>query len=247
MRQAEAIRESIRYVLTGRIRRIDFSGTPEFPGDPDDGYRVTHALDMGFEQGYGADPQQLILGSAAPAGVSADFGAERSGAGWANPSSFVITSALVRLLGASEQFEMDVLKALFYYRPSGVLGHEYDHEEIFADPEVFLEVPKGTEQAPVYEKPPLWTWLRRHAENNVERQKVFSRVFGITTLPDGSKSEQAAFTKFRAELYEKRNAVAHGRKGVEMNLADYIAADVFIAQCMTHIHHQCREKLKLHI
>ena len=58
-----------------------------------------------------------------------DFGVERSGAGWEKLGNFIITSAFVRLLGAWEQFELDVLKALFYYRPSGeILGPPEESE-----------------------------------------------------------------------------------------------------------------------
>ncbi len=52
-----------------------------------------------------------------------DVGTERSGAGWANAANFCITSAFLRLLGAWEQYELDVLKALVHYRPTAeVLG-----------------------------------------------------------------------------------------------------------------------------
>lgn len=48
-----------------------------------------------------------------------DIGLDRSSSGWIRLPNFITSSALIRVLGAMEQFEIDVLKALLYYRPHG--------------------------------------------------------------------------------------------------------------------------------
>jgi len=198
---------------------------------------IWFALTEGFENGYGTHPDHLILGSDAPPGVNVDIGEERSGAGWKDPGNFLITSAFVRLLGTLERFEMDVLKALFFYRPSGLLGVEADQITITASSDVFLEEPEKSGDSLIYRKPAVWTWLRKQAENNVERRKIFSQVFGIKTVPDSGSQLN--------EWYEKRNRIAHGRQGVRMLLGEYINVDVFISKCMRHVSEQCEASLKL--
>src|SRR5690606_23008619 len=109
------------------------------------------------------------------------------------PANFIITSAFVRLLGALEQFEMDVLKCLFYYRPSGMLGDEEDWLEQEVEPDVVQEVPQIDKKDPtkqIYSKPPLWTWLKKQAENNIERSRIFMNVFGISTIAGNFKGRQ---------------------------------------------------------
>jgi hypothetical protein len=44
---------------------------------------------------------------------------------------------------------------------------------------------------------------------------------------------------------KKRNAIAHGRAGVQMTLGEYIDVDAFVAKAMMHVSTQCKEKLKL--
>lgn len=49
-----------------------------------------------------------------------DFGVGRSNAGWLGRwENFITTSAMIRFLGALEQFEIDALKSLLFYRPHG--------------------------------------------------------------------------------------------------------------------------------
>ena len=169
---------------------------------------------------------------------SNDFGADRSSAGWFRSINFCITSVFVRLLGAWEQYEIDVLKALFYYRSTGLLGPEGEHILQQADDAIVREEPSYRDKKRVFPKHPVWTWVIRYAENNVERAKIFSDVFGIKARPKetGGQSEAA---------YEKRNAIAHGRLNVEMTLAEYVDADVLVFRSVTHLADQCREQQKL--
>ena len=256
LRQTEALRESLNLALNGkplplqrvgesaveRIRRwLATQGVPAYDDIPDAPLLI-HTLAEGFRAGCGIHPEMLVRGSNSPLTEWIDLGAERSGAGWKNPANFLITSAFVRLLGAAEQFELDVLKSLFYYRPSGPLGHKEDWIEQKVEPEVIREKPQIDEKDPnkqVYNKPPLWTWLKKHAENTIERSKIFANIFGISTIPEAYKA------KFKQDLYEKRNAIAHGRAGVDMTLGEYIEVDVFVAKSMLHISDQCKVKLSL--
>lgn len=65
----------------------------------------------------------------------------RSGVGWNDLPNFIITSGFVRLLGASEQYEMDAIKSLLYYRPMGrsAAPEEFAPEEATSD--VLTEMP----------------------------------------------------------------------------------------------------------
>lgn len=177
---------------------------------------------------------------------SVDFGADRSGAGWMRTINFCITSAFVRLLGASEQYEIDLLKALFYHRPTGQpLGHVLDQVVIDADESVIRENPTPDPDEPnrlIYTKPPVWTWVKKHAENNEERRKILTSVFGIDTTGGATNNERKENNKHRQTLYEKRNAIAHGRRDIEMTLAEYVEADVFVYTSIAYLAEQCRTK-----
>jgi len=170
-----------------------------------------------------------------------DIGRERSGADFQDQSDFVITSALLRLLGAQEQFERDTLKCLLYYRPLGKSCDvtEYEHESV---DELIVAEP-GTKEGDklVFEKPSLWTWISKPAENNVERHKIFSNVFGIKCLPD--KKSRATSTR----LYDIRNQIAHGRAGVKMTVAEYRDAEYHVIACMRHLGDECKNKYRLEL
>jgi hypothetical protein len=214
----------------------------EFDGRSPTGWEgnlIGDALTTGFQNGYGIHPEILVRGSNAPAEEWVDLGEERSGAGWKDPANFLITSAFVRLLGAWEQYEMDVLKALFNYRPLGLLGNEADQAVVQAETAVISEVPVVDGERRIYSNPPVWTWLRKHAENNVERAKIFKNVFGIVTRPKEVTNEQ------RNAWYEDRNAIVHGRAGVTMTLDKYIEVDVAVAKAMTYVSTQCIDNLKI--
>jgi hypothetical protein len=174
-----------------------------------------------------------------------DFGVHRSGVGWNNLPNFVITSAFVRLLGASEQFELDVLKSLLYYRPAGKDELVNECDVVAVTPEVLTEEP---DESGAYSKPTIWTWIKKSAENNVERKTIFKRVYGIETTPEEFNGlKKSAINKYRNELYEKRNAIAHGRANVKMLLSDYCTAEMFIFEAIRTIGQQCLDKLKVNL
>ncbi len=175
---------------------------------------------------------------------SPDFGVHRSGVGYHSLPNFVITSAFVRLLGASEQFELDVLKCLLYYRPGGKTESLDGFEPVTVTSEVVTEEP-GESNA--YSKPPLWAWIKQSAENNVERKKIFKRVYGIDTTPQEFNGwrKQSDVNKYREDLYKKRNAIAHGRENVTMPLKDYCTAEMYVIEVILTIRQQCIDKLKV--
>lgn len=168
------------------------------------------------------------------------FGEYRSGAAWGNVANFTITSAFVRLLGAEEQFETDVLKALFYYCPQGAVGGTQNPTPVRIEEAVILEKPvKNATGKMTYSMPHLWTWLKRQADNRVKRAEIFKEVFGITLIPDGYTPSQ------KDEWYKKRNKIAHGIEGVAMTLGEYVRVEVFVAKTIILVGEQCRDKLKL--
>lgn len=180
---------------------------------------------------------------------SDDFGADRSSAGWLRSINFCITSAFVRILGAWEQYEIDVLKALFNYRPTGdPLGAPEDHIVEEAEESVIREEPKpdpDDRNRVIYTMPPVWTWVKKYAENNVDRRTILSRVFGIELAPGSTKNERKENNSRRDQWYDKRNAIAHGRASIEMTLAEYVEADVFVYRSIGHLAEQCRGRQKL--
>lgn len=246
-RQAESLREALIISLNGKpLRNLTTEQWLKSQGiDCDDKFpdvlNIRIAMTEGFQNGYGIDPEILVRASNAPDPEWVDLGEERSGAGWRNPANFLISSAFVRLLGAWEQYELDVLKALFYYRPLGLLGDGKDQLVEYAEAGVIRELPVMEENKQVFSKPPVWTWVRQQAEKNHERASIFKNVFGIQTIPEPKKANN----KRRDAWYESRNKIAHGRAGVEMTLLEYIEVDVFVAQAMTFVSMQCRDKLKL--
>ncbi len=174
------------------------------------------------------------------------IGRTRSGTAWNEGAAFCITSAFVRLLGASEQFELDVLKALLHYRPAGTApGKEDEHPVIAVEIDVLREKPRIFGDVAYYEKPAIWTWIKRHAEGNDERRKIFARVFELELTPGESDAERKVANKVRGEWYEKRNMIAHGRESVVMTLAEYLNADVFVIKSMLHLARQCQDRQKL--
>jgi hypothetical protein len=246
VRQAEAVREALMVTLSGSalppnspaewLQQQGFEAALE--GEPF-GRALRLALSESFQEGVGEHPEIFSKASDAPEADLADLGSLRAGAGWSTAPNFVITSAFVRLLGALEQFELDTLKALLYYRPYGLLGDPTDQIDQDVERDVLLEVPEVEGDNRLFTKPALWTWIRKHAENNNERRKIFSNVFRITTIPPPFKSKQ------KDEWYEKRNAIAHGRHGVTMTLSEYSDVDVFVAKSMQFIRDQCKDSRRV--
>lgn len=172
---------------------------------------------------------------------SSDIGRERSGAEFNSQTDFVLASGFVRILGAHEQFERDVLKALLYYRPVGrsAAATEYIDEQIGED--VILEQPQKVGDKLEYSKPAIWTWLSRQTENNIERRKFFVNVFGISTLSDKSAN------KAHELYYEKRNAIVHGRQGIPMTLSEYMEVEAHLIEAVLHLIQECADKYRLHV
>jgi len=177
-----------------------------------------------------------------------DFGSERGGAGWNKCDNFVITSAFIRLLGAWEQYELDVLKALFYYRPDGhPLGPPEEWTEKEVEEHVIREIPEPDPKDKnklLYIKQPLWTWMVKHAENNEQRHKIFKNVFSIQPI-FGSGEELKENNRNRKDWYDKRNKIAHGRCNVTMMLDEYVKCEVLVIRSILHLEDECREKQKL--
>ena len=165
---------------------------------------------------------------------TADFGKSRSNAGWNKLEKFIVTSAFVRLLGAYEQFELDVLKCLLFYRPLGRTGpsaSELEEEEATED--VICEAPKDKDP---FLKPPIWDWIRGQAVGNHERRKILKRAYGIEL-----KREEKHWDVW----YEQRNAIAHGRAAVEFELRDYCEVEFDVSRVARQLSYACREKYKL--
>lgn len=173
-----------------------------------------------------------------------DIGTERSSSGWMRLPNFITSSALIRLLGAMEQFEMDVLKALLFYRPQGK-EHDCKLEYQDVDLAVILEEPDSDGR---YAKPAIWSWLKRSAENSVERRKIFKSVFDIDCFPSkfGNKSS-ADIKRYYQALYEKRNGLAHGRSLVEVTLSDYCEAEAYVLALVVHLSSACEDRYRLGI
>jgi hypothetical protein len=207
---------------------------------PSDFMYVTNAMTLYF-MSHADDPFETMLSRTASSHPkSEDFGVDRSGAGWQKLDNFVITSGFVRVLGAFEQFQMDTLKALLYYRPNGALGHSADQEVFEVTEDVITEMPEG--DTDFYQKPVLWTWLRKPAENRTERRKILSSAYDIHLFPPEGRVDKNT----RLDLwYEKRNAIAHGRALVEMKLDEFCHAEILVTESIRWVTGSCKEKLGL--
>jgi len=261
IRHLEALRESIASTLTGSAvtRGIDkpeefFAGWLKEQGVTPRYYRVmpeeTLKLDMRLSmqetlKSHGVDLFYFnLVGRASRYADTTDVGVERSGTGWQRLPNFITSSAYVRLLGAMEQFEIDTLKTLLHYRPEGK-GYKAGRKVIEAAIEVATEEPDQDDR---YTMPALWSWLKRPAENTVERRKVFKTVYEIECYP--AKFSGMSDKQIRAyynEMYKKRNAIAHGRALVEISLAEYCRADAFVLALVEHMAEQCVRRYKIAI
>lgn len=177
-----------------------------------------------------------------------DFGTERSGAGWSDAANFCITSAFLRLLGAWEQYELDVLKSLYYYRPTGESPGS-EAERLLIEPELHVVyeqpvVDSKNPEKPNYTFPPEWTNVRKKAGYNGPRAKLLSKKFDIEAMHgDGAEREQNQDQRKR--WYDQRNDIAHGRAKVNMALSEYVEVEIFVYRAMIHVADQCLAKHKL--
>ncbi|MFJ3316765.1 hypothetical protein ACIPLR_15520 [Herbaspirillum huttiense] len=170
-----------------------------------------------------------------------DVGPDRSSSGWDQLPNFTCSSAMIRVLGAMEQYELDVLKALLYYRPSGT---QYQGQDVIdAEIEVAIEVPDSNGR---YKMPALWSWLKKSAENTTERRKIYKAVFGIECFPKTfGDMKPSEIKSYYQDIYELRNALAHGRSFVEISLREYCKAEAFALALVEHLSSTCLEKYKL--
>lgn len=258
LRQVEALRESVAFTLNGGA--IDRgTGKPDAYKEDwlksqgvepvhlnhvDEGRIVLHMLPT-IEHAvakHGVDLLRVHLAGTRSRFGGDDVGFERGSTGWDRLPNFITSSALVRLLGAMEQFEIDVLKALLHYRPAGK-QHSDGSSYTVVDLAVVTEAP---DEAGRYAKPALWSWLKKSAENSVERRKIFKSVFDIECFPAGFGSRKVSEIRaYYQELYERRNSLAHGRARVDVSLADYCEAEAFVLSLVMHLSEQCGSRYSL--
>ena len=171
-----------------------------------------------------------------------DFGVGRSNAGWLGRwENFVTTSAMIRFLGALEQFEFDALKGLLFYRPLGH-GTQFDSTvEQSVEEDVIREHPETRGGVEYYTKPPLWTFIRKTAVDPHERRQIFSSVYGINL----ENPDQFGWTL--DELWEKRNAIAHGRDEVEITIGALLKIHNYVIKSMLNLTDQIRDQYRLEL
>ena len=133
LRQLEALRESVAFTLKRGAVDRGLNTTDQFfvqwlatqgvePVFQHYGQEDRHVLNMpatieGPIGQHGVDLLKVHLSGNYSRFDEPDVGSARSSSGWYRLPNFITSSALVRILDAMEQFEIDVLKALFYYRP----------------------------------------------------------------------------------------------------------------------------------
>ncbi len=172
-------------------------------------------------------------------------GVTRSGGGWAEGARFCIAAAFVPLLGSLEQFELDVLKSLLYYRPMGTPGPTEEWEDVVVDLEIVTEVPEVKGGSEYFTRPAIWTWIKPKALDKDQRRILFSRVFKIDLAFEDANRARNEVNNARKDYFEKRNKIAHGREGVEISLKEFADVDVFVTQSMLHLAKECRTKQRL--
>jgi hypothetical protein len=258
LRQMQAIRESVASTLKGgavdlgrgesdkyfddwlKTQGVDAFYYRHMPGETlhlslDE--TIKHAIST-----HGVDMHRIMLASTYSRFNEPDVGSDRSSTGWDKLPNFITSSALIRVLGAMEQYELDVLKALLHYRPA---GKQHRSDEVFAeaDMSVVMELPDTDGR---YAMPALWSWIRKSAENAVERRKIFKSVFGIDCFPSTfGQLKPNEIKMYYQEVYEQRNAIAHGRSFVEVTLGDYCKAEAFALSLFVHLSRVCNEQYSL--
>lgn len=147
-------------------------------------------------------------------------------------ANFIISSTFVRLLGAWEQLQVDVIRCLLFYRPHGLLGPMEDNALITIDEEkagkdLGFENQNKNEGA--------WNYLKTPAENRVERDKMFKKLYEIQMRSGEARKQDEAW-------YEARNNIAHGRGGSNITFAEYINADAVLMQSALFLGQECKDK-----
>lgn len=258
LRQIQAIRESVDFTLQKRALVLDSGGS--------DDELVEWLRDQGVEpfyyrvmpegtlqvslvesvnqavKGYGVDVLRVQMAGAYSRFDEPDVGWDRSSTGWDRLSNFITSSALIRLLGAMEQYELDVLKALLHYRPAGA-QHIEPLEFVDADLAIAIEMADSDGR---YKKPALWSWIKKPAENAVERRRIFKAVFGLDCYPSSFGAMKPSEIKaYYQAIYKQRNALAHGRTPVTFSLGDYCKAEAFVLALVLSLSSACKERYQV--
>jgi hypothetical protein len=260
LRQIEAIRESVAFTLEGGAVDRGTGKSEEFFAEwlrsqnvvpfyyrhmPEDKYvlSILGTIERGIAT-HGINTLRVGIASAHSRFDEPDLGPDRSSTGWDRLPNFITSSALIRILGAMEQFEMDVLKALLHYRPSGKL-HVAGSSEVDVALSVVCE---KEDKDGRFSSPALWSWLKKSAENSVERRRIYKSVFDIDCYPEkfGSRSP-SSIRSYYQELYERRNGLAHGRTLVEVTLAEYCEAEAFALTLIDDLSKKCAERYGLRV
>lgn len=203
--------------------------------------RVGLAWNWGIINDTGADYGKIAVEGARTTvalNPETDYGPERSSANWDRWDNFLTTSAMVRFMATLEQFEIDTLKALFYYRPQGLGVPAVEHVDEEVDEKIVFEKPEIRSQVAYYKSPALWTWMRQSAENNTQRRQIFSRVYEI-------KFPQPAFGKKHSDLCDMRNAIAHGRDRIDVSLRELIQIQCYVTTTMIAVRDAVLQRYRL--
>lgn len=198
--------------------------------------QTTNSL-LGSNQGTVMSEGQRATDLIAP---EIDHGVERSSVYWSRQSNLLTSSILIRLLATLEIFEVDALKALLFYRPLGRGAPADSYQDEVVEEKIVFEVPSREQDVDYFNYPPLWTWIKRSAEDNTDRRKILSRVYGITFT-------QPNFGKKLADLYEMRNALAHGRKRIDVSISLLLKVDAYAANSMIELRNQIFKNYRLQI
>lgn len=202
------------------------------------------------EQLQGLDLALARVSSSEVSPEGKKLGLARSGAGWSKGADFCISSALVRLLGAWEQFELDVLKVLLFYR-ANPLGPSQEYESKPDEPNEVLEIiseePKEQHNVQYYALPVIWTWLKPYAQDREQRGKLFKRVYGLERIAGATSKERSQNNTMREDWYDKRNVIAHGRGTINVTLGDYLAVEALVLKSVVQVVQECESKLRVTI
>ena len=219
----ENFAESVPDINIGAVDRIAMAWTRSIMNDAGDSYG-----------------KAIVEGTSTTARINPDndYGVDRSSAHWDRWENFLTTSAMLRFMSTLEQYEIEALKALLYYRPEGTgdPATVYAKEEVQED--VIHEKPEMRAQVLYFQYPALWTWIRRSAEDNNQRRQIFSRVYDI-------HFPKPEFGKTHKELREMRNAIAHGRDRVDISLSELSHIHGYVIKTLIEIRDTVSEKYKL--
>lgn len=160
-----------------------------------------------------------------------------------------VALTFVRLLAAWDEYEINVLKALFHYRPPNrAVGPARERmldyaDEIFAEGRIepYPEHPRSL----MYANPLLTQWLRHATRDPDERRWAFEKTFGIELAIGLSEEVRFAYHCHRDAWYSRRKGIAHGEASLNMTPAEYGRAEDFVYISIDHLASECRTKQML--